>query len=176
MKPKCNGVSWGLVLKDISKTHKHPMRDLQQRCLLWRLSKTRAGPVRALSVKQPLLSWTTRSGAANLSNSIVLHEYTHIKSSQSIECTLVLPRIELRDKVSFIIVFSNEIFAILGWTRGPSLRTDLGARGKVAHCRGMVWRPPTSKWSKKTTDHTWQGQLVLSQFGALTGGVGGSSI
>lgn len=109
------GCRGGLFYKDMDKTQTHRKRDLQQICLSRRLSKIQAGPVQALFVKQFLLSWTTRSRIENLSNSMTRHTCTHIEGPQSVKCTLVLQRVELRGEVPLIVVFSNEILAVLGW-------------------------------------------------------------
>jgi hypothetical protein len=148
------GCRGGLFYKDIDKVQTHPKRGLQQRCLSRRLSKTQAAFVQALFAKQLLLSWTARSRTKNLSISVVRHEYTHVEGSQSVECTLVLPRVELRDEVSLIVVFSNETLAILGWIRRPSLRTNLDTRRKVASCCRMGSLPRTCRYSNSSADHS----------------------
>ena len=91
------GCRGGLFYESINKIQIHPKRDLQQRRLSQRLSKTQAAPVQALFAKQPLLSWTARSRTENLSISVVRHEYTHVEGSQGVKRTLVLSRVELRD-------------------------------------------------------------------------------
>lgn len=160
------GCRGGLFYKGIDKTHMHPKRDLQQRCLLQRLSKTQAGPDQALFAKQPLLSWPTRSRTENISNLVARRECTHIKRSQCIKCTLVLSGVQLRDEVSLIVVLSNELFAIFGRIRRPSIRANLGTRRKIADYRGMVSLPRTDACSNSSTDHI--GKVSLSPFGPLS--------
>lgn len=55
------GCRGGLFYNDIDKSSAHLKRDLQQKYLSPRLSKTQAGPVRVSFVKQFLLSWTAQS-------------------------------------------------------------------------------------------------------------------
>lgn len=145
------GCRGGLFYKNIDKIRIHPNHDLQQRCLSQRLSKTQAWPVQVLFVRQLLLSWTAQSSIANLSNSVVPYESTHVKGPQSVECALVSPRVELSGEVSFIVVFSNDVLAIFGWIRCPSLRTSIGTRKKASNRRGMVSLPRTSRSSNWPT-------------------------
>ena len=115
------GCRGGLFYKAMNKTLDNLRRDLQRICLLWRLAKIQAEPVPALFVTRCLLSWTIRSRIESFGKWVAWCKCTHVEGPQSVICALVLPWVELGGKVSFIVVFSDELPAVLGWIGRPSL-------------------------------------------------------